>query len=138
MFRVFQRFHTYVASVSSVYFKTRSGVASSVLDACFMCFICLQTYVVSIVSGCFKSRSNVASLSLLFCCLTFALVSPPPFGASWARPLLDADVTTCCSHMLQLLAVRMRVRSRGGVSRDSPHAVGWRGWRKPRVGGRGM
>jgi hypothetical protein len=85
MFRVFQLFHTYVASVSSGYFKSRSGVAGSVSHACFMCFFCLQTYVVSITPGCFKSRSCVASLSSFFCCLTITSLSPPPPGAGYIR-----------------------------------------------------
>jgi hypothetical protein len=93
-----------------------------------MRFICLQTYL-SVTFGCFKRRSDVASLSSLFYCLTFTSVSPPPPpGAGWASnapplSLLDASVTTFCNHMLQLLAVRMRVRSEGGVCGDSTRAV---------------
>ena len=102
MFRVFQLFGTYVASVSSGYFKSRSGVAASVSDACFMCSICLQTYVASVASECFKSRSGVASLSSLFCCLTFASVSPPPPpGASWASAALSPSSGCWRSHLLQ-------------------------------------
>ena len=114
VFRVFELFRTYVASVSFRCFKTRPGVAASVLYACSMCFIGLQTYVASVAFGCFKNRSGVASLSWLFCCLTFVSVSPPP-GASWAsaapRPLLDACV------LLQLLAACMHVRKRRGHQR---------------------
>jgi hypothetical protein len=36
------------------------GVFTSVLDACFKCFICLLSYVATVASGCFKSRSGVA------------------------------------------------------------------------------
>jgi hypothetical protein len=75
----------YVASVSFGCFKSRSAIAASVSDTCFMSFICLQTYVASVASGCFKSRLSVASLSSLFYCLTFVSVSPPPPpGAGWA------------------------------------------------------
>jgi hypothetical protein len=79
----------YVASVSSEYFKNRSGVAASVLYACFMCFIYLQTYVASVVSIYFKSRSSIASLSSLLCYLAFASVSPPPPGTGWAFAALS-------------------------------------------------
>jgi hypothetical protein len=97
-------------------------------DVSFMCFICFQTYVASVVFKCFKSRSGVASLSSLFYYPTFASVSPPPLSASWASaassPLLDAGAATCCSHLLQLLAACIRVRSGGDASRDSPCVVG--------------
>jgi hypothetical protein len=116
---VFQLFHTYVANISSKCFKSKSGVAASVLDACFMCFICLQTYVTRVTSGCFKSTSGVASMSSLFCCLTFASESPPPPGAGWASAASSPSSGCCCSHPLRLLAACMRVRSEGGVSWDS-------------------
>ena len=54
---------------------------------------------------------------------------PPP------SPLLDADIANCCSHLLQLMAACMRVRSGGGASGDSLRAVGRYG---PCIGGRGM
>jgi hypothetical protein len=51
-------------------FQVFSGVFfSSVSEACFKCFICLQMYVTTIVYGCFKSRLGVASLLLVFCCI---------------------------------------------------------------------
>jgi hypothetical protein len=57
-------------------------------------------------------------------------MSPTPPGTGWASatpsPLLDAGVATCC---------KCCVRSEGGTSGDSPHAVGRYG---PRIGGRGM
>jgi hypothetical protein len=121
MFRVFQLFRMYVASVSSRCFKRRPGVTTSVSNACFMCFICLQTYVASVASGCFKSRLGVASLSSLFCCLTFAYMSLRPPDAGWGirrppPPLLNAGVATYCS----LLAMYMCVSSGG----DTRHAAG--------------
>jgi hypothetical protein len=127
MFRVFQLFRTYVASVSSRCFKRRSGVAASVSNAYFMCFICLQTYVASVASGCFKSRLSVASLSSLFCCLTFVSMSlhPPDAGGGIRRPpppLLNAGVATCCS----LLVVCMCV-SNGGDTRHTAGRVEWHG-----------
>jgi hypothetical protein len=101
MFRLFQLFRTYVASVLSGCFKSRSSVAASVSDACFMCFICLQTYVASVASECFKSRSGVASLSSLVCCLPFALVSlPPPPGAGWAFTATSPSSRCWHSHLL--------------------------------------
>jgi len=103
MFRMFQLFVRMLQVFHLDLFKSRSGVTASDSDACFMCFICLQSYVASVVSGCFKSRLGIASLSLLFYRLTFASVSPPPPpDVGWAfvapSPLLDASVTTCCSH----------------------------------------
>jgi hypothetical protein len=55
-------FHIYVAIYLDVTcvcngFQTFYMCFSSVLEACFKCFIYLQTYVASVVSGCFKSRS---------------------------------------------------------------------------------
>ena len=52
-------FHTYVACVLLICCVCLQWF-SSVSDACFKCFICLQTYVASIAPGCFKSRSDVA------------------------------------------------------------------------------
>jgi hypothetical protein len=41
-------------------FQVFSGVFTSVLDACFKCFIYLHICVSNIASGCFKSISGVA------------------------------------------------------------------------------
>jgi hypothetical protein len=64
-------FHTYVASVLSeccvccndfqAFFQV---FFTSVSEACFKYFICLQTYVASITSGCFKSRSGLAHVAM--------------------------------------------------------------------------
>jgi hypothetical protein len=45
-------------------FKVFLDVFTNVLDACFMCFICLQTYLSNVVSRCFKSRSGVAHVAM--------------------------------------------------------------------------
>jgi hypothetical protein len=128
---MFQLFRTYITSVSSACFKSRSGVS----DACFMCFICLQIYVASVASGCFKSRSGVASLSSLFYCLTFASVSLPPPGVGWASAAPSPSSGCWHSHLLQFVR---RVRSEGGAREDSPRAV-WQVQRRgPRIGRRRM
>jgi hypothetical protein len=49
-------------------------------------------------------------------------------------PLLDVGVATCCSHLLQLLATCMRLRSRWGCRLPTCS----RAARAPRIGGRGM
>ena len=75
-------FYTYVASVLSrccvcvaTIFKCFfPDVFTSVLDACFKCFIYLQTYVASVVSGYFKSRSGVASPSSLSAASSWCLL----------------------------------------------------------------
>jgi hypothetical protein len=36
-------------------FKVFAGIFSSVSDACFKCFICLQIYVANVSSGCSKT-----------------------------------------------------------------------------------
>ena len=41
-------------------FECFLGIFTSVLDACFKCFIYLLLYVVAVASRCFKSRSGVA------------------------------------------------------------------------------
>jgi hypothetical protein len=79
-------------------FSSVSGSSTSVLDACFKGFICLQMYVLNVSSRCFKSRSGVASFLLLaFCYL--ALVSPLP-DADWASiapsPLDAPNVLDAC------------------------------------------
>jgi hypothetical protein len=63
---VFMRFVHMFASVSSVYyiylqwfFKCFSDVFTSVLDACFKCFVSFF-YVATVVFGCFKNRLDVA------------------------------------------------------------------------------
>jgi hypothetical protein len=45
-------------------FQVFLGVFTSVSDAYFKCFICLQASVANILSGCFKSRSGVAHVSM--------------------------------------------------------------------------
>jgi hypothetical protein len=64
-------FHAYMACVlfgCCVWLQWFTGVFhvcfSSVSEAYFKCFNCLQTYVATVVFGCFKSRSGVASLLL--------------------------------------------------------------------------
>jgi hypothetical protein len=125
---------------SSGCFKSKFGVAASLSDACFMCFICLQTYVASVVSGRFKSRSGVciSVFTFLLSHLRLRVSSSSSrcrLGIGSPLPLLDAGITTCYSHLRQLLTTCMHVRSRGDASGDSPRAVGRRG---PCVGGHGM
>jgi hypothetical protein len=45
-------------------FQVFSVFFSSVLDACFKCFICLQTYIANVSFECFKSRSSVAHVAM--------------------------------------------------------------------------
>jgi hypothetical protein len=45
-------------------FQVFLDVFTNILDACFMCFICLQMYVSNTASGCFKSRSGVAHVAM--------------------------------------------------------------------------
>jgi hypothetical protein len=52
---------SWFSSVFQVFF-------SSVSEACFKYFNCLQTYVATVVFECFKSRSDVASLLPTFYC----------------------------------------------------------------------
>jgi hypothetical protein len=64
-------------------FQVFSCVFSSVSEACFKCFICLQTYVTTVVFGCFKSKPGVASL-LAFCCIV-SVCSPSCAGKTSIR-----------------------------------------------------
>jgi hypothetical protein len=93
VFRCFlQVFHTHVSECLSCFVrmlqvfhlnvsKNRSGVATSVSDACFMCFICLQTYVASVA---FRRMlqvlyPNVSKVDwVLHLCPRFFAVSPSP------------------------------------------------------------
>jgi hypothetical protein len=54
---------------------------SSISEACFKCFNCLQTYVATVVFECFKSRSGVVFLLPAFYCI----VSPSAGRASIQR-----------------------------------------------------
>jgi hypothetical protein len=78
-------------------FQVVSDVFSSVLEACFKCFNCLQTYVAIVVFGCLKSRSGVASLLL------------SPFAAS--------SLPEPAGHPYDAAAGPFRI---GGAARPSP------------------
>jgi hypothetical protein len=107
MFRVFQLFRTYVASVSSGCFKSRSYVAASVSDACFMCIICLQIYVAKVdrmLHLCLRFSAASPSPRCLFLLPAPARHSPP------LPPLLDAGIATCYSFVGH---VRARDKWRG-------------------------
>jgi hypothetical protein len=90
----------------------------------------------SCISSAFKHtlqvlHPNVSKVDrVLYLCLHFSAASPSPrclllLSAPAGHPpppppLPDAGVATCCSHMLQLLAACMRVRSEGGRERGLP------------------
>jgi len=76
------------------------GVFSSVSEASFKCFNCLQTYIATVVFGCFKSRS------------VLHLSSPPSTASSLPTP---------AGHSNDAAAGSFRI---GGAARPSP-LVAW-------------
>jgi hypothetical protein len=111
-------FHMHVSYVSSAFRRVLQLLHPDVLKVDPMLHLCLYFFAASHSPQC---------LLLLF---SPSAGHPPP-----PPPLLDAGVATCCSHLLQLLATGIRVRSGGSVSRNSPRAVGRHG---PCVGRRRM